>query len=164
MTVTYYKQELTAPSYTHWGRSKDAETIERELPWHQQRLAEVVAYVDPQRRLLQEIEEAFEECSSENWDGHGSDPVDLITYAAAVAFLLHLPTDIPTAEIAVEPDGEIAFEWYISPEMIFSVSIGPGGVLTYAGRFGAATTHGTEVFEGDIPWEILENLGRLYRS
>ena len=164
MTVQYQKQELVASSYTHWGRSEDAQNIERELPWRQNRLADVLAYIDPQRKQLQEIEDVFEECSTEDWDGYGAHHVDVVTYAVAVDFLLHLPREIPPAEIGVEPDGEIEFEWFVSDNKMFSVSVGPHGMLTYAGRFGAATAHGTEVFDGNIPWGILVNLSRLFRA
>ncbi len=161
MTVTYLDCTQSSSSYTHGGRSEEARSIERALPWRQQRLAEVLAYVAPQRQLLREIEEVFADCSTPNWDGYGADPVDVMTYATAVEFLMLLPMGIPAPEISVDPDGDIAFEWSRDRDTIFSVSVGSQRMLVYAARFGWATTHGTEPFEGEIPLAIRMNLYRI---
>jgi hypothetical protein len=162
MTVTFRTRDPASSSFTGWGASEDARTIEQDTRWDQLRLSDVVAYVDSHRRLLREIEEVFEKCASDNWDGYGAKGISVLTYANALAFLLRLPTNAPMAEITAEPDGDIAFEWYLSPDRVLAVSIGRDNTLTYAGRFGSATTYGTEIFEGDTPWTILKNLGRLH--
>ncbi len=108
------------------------------------------------------LEDVFQESSSENWDAYGAKMVDAITYVHASKFLAALPTTLPAPEVAAEPDGEIAFEWYIGPRWVFSVSIGREEKLTYAGMFGRNKSHGTEdYFADEIPSTIMENLNRL---
>jgi len=54
--------------------------------------------------------------------------------------------------------------WHRSPRMVFSVSIGQTGNLSYAGVFGQNTTHGTETFVDDVPKTIEAGLARLFPS
>ncbi len=119
--------------------------------------------------VLEEITEAFQtlndilkECSADNWDGYGARAIDNTSYIEALRFLDFLPKTLPTPEITIEPDGEIAFEWRHSKRRVFSVSIGGKGELTYAGLFGLNKTHGTEIFGDEFPETILDNIQRVF--
>ena len=72
-----------------------------------------------------------------------------------------LPVTIPAPEVAVEPDGMVAFEWYKQPRRVFSVSFETDGTIVYAGLFGNSKTHGTEYFGEQLPQIILENIHRI---
>jgi len=111
---------------------------------------------------LEALNDLVQECSSENWDGYGAKALDLITYIHAQEVLQALPTTLPPPDVAVEPDGEISFEWYVGPRRAFSVSVGRENELTYAGMFGRSKTHGTEYFTDELPSTIMENLDRLF--
>ncbi len=65
--------------------------------------------------VLKALGEVYEECSEDNWDGYGASAVGVDTYLESQRFLQLLPTTIPFPEITVEPDGEIAFEWFEGP-------------------------------------------------
>lgn len=108
------------------------------------------------------LEDAFVESSSENWDSYGAMAVSPITYSHARRLLLALPTTLPVPDIAVEPDGEFAFEWFRGLRRVFSVSVGRDNELTYAGLFGRSKVHGTEYFADELPKPIIENLVRLF--
>ncbi len=110
---------------------------------------------------LEALGEVYEECS-ENWDGYGASAVGLDTYLESRRFLQLIPTTLPFPEITIEPDGEIAFEWYEGPRMILSVSVGSDNALTYAGLFGINKTHGMEYFGDELPATILSNLQRQF--
>ncbi len=105
--------------------------------------------------------ETILEASEANWDGYGARPVSAGTQLYAWAFLLALPLNVPVPEIQIDPDGEVAFEWFRAPRLVLSVSIGMRGILSYAGLFGRNKVTGAETFTGLMPKALLENLGRL---
>ncbi|MBI4503773.1 MAG: hypothetical protein HY700_21755 [Gemmatimonadetes bacterium] len=106
----------------------------------------------------------FKQASTRNWDGYGAAPVSLAACERAQRFLDALPGTVPVPEIGADPDGEIAFEWRLSPRQVFSVSVGAGYEVAYAGLFGAGRTHGTEFFIDELPNAVMDNLRRLYGS
>ncbi len=112
--------------------------------------------------VLKALGEVYEECSEDNWDGYGASAVGVDTYLESQRFLQLLPTTIPFPEITVEPDGEIAFEWFEGPRRVLSISVGSENILTYAGLFGINKTHGTDYFGDVLPATIVSNLQRLF--
>ncbi|QXD13983.1 hypothetical protein GQ464_010985 [Rhodocaloribacter litoris] len=119
---------------------------------------------EPLEKAQESLEEIFEDCSVENWDGYGAAAVSLDSYLEARRFLGLLPMTFPMPDVTVEPEGVIAFEWYNGPKRVFAVGIGRDGLLTYAGLFGINKTHGTEYFGDEIPETILNNLRRLFAN
>jgi len=111
--------------------------------------------------IIQDLDEVLEEFSVDNWDGYGAKAIDVHSYSNALKFAKTLPTTIPHPEVSVDPDGEIAFEWYKGPRMVFSLSIGIHDEINYAGLFGFNKVNGTENFYDEIPKAILDNLDRL---
>ena len=105
---------------------------------------------------------AIAECSEDDWDGYGAKSVDRKSYENSLRFLDMLPETIPAPEVAVEPDGMVAFEWHEEPRWVFSVSFETNGELVYAGLFGNSKTHGTEHFGQVLPQSILESIRRVY--
>ncbi len=111
---------------------------------------------------LQELYNVWGECSSENWDGYGAQPVDPNSFNEAERFIRALPTTVRKPEVAVDPDGEISLEWYFEPRKVFSVSIGKRSEITYAGLYGLNKTYGREYFDDEIPKAIFDNFERLF--
>jgi len=69
---------------------------------------------------------------------------------------------MPAPDIVPEADGEIAIEWDIEANRIFSVSIGANGPLHFAGLFGREKeVHGVESFNGEISEDILHYIDKL---
>lgn len=100
------------------------------------------------------------EASVPNWDGHGAVPVKLAALAHAEAFLEAFPTSLPQPEVSADPDGEVSFDWFFRPDVVFSLSISETGRLSYAGLFGHASTYGEESLSDRIPGTILAGLHR----
>jgi hypothetical protein len=111
---------------------------------------------------LQELYNLWEECSLENWDGYGAQPVDPDSFNEAERFIRALPTTVREPEVAIDPDGEISLEWYFEPRKVFSVSIGKRNEITYAGLYGLNKTYGREYFDDQIPKAIFDNFDRLF--
>jgi len=108
------------------------------------------------------LEAAYAEAATDDWDGYGARAVTYGVKLRAEEFLDALPAGVPLPIVAADPDGEVAFEWYLGPRQVFSVSVGSRYEVAYAGIIGANTTHGTEYFMDELPATVLENLRRLY--
>jgi hypothetical protein len=80
----------------------------------------------------------------------------------ALQFLDALPISLPAPEVALDPDGEVSFDWWFAPNAQFSISVGATGNLTYAGIIGPGVKrHGVEPFEKAIPQILLDTLDQL---
>ncbi len=80
-------------------------------------------------------------------------------------FVLALPNWVPIPEVAIDPDGEIAFDWFGKRGKNFSVSVRSDGRLSFAGQFGPkASLHGTEEFVDSVPKSILNAIGELFEE
>ena len=123
--------------------------------------AHSVSLGDRFRKVVSELREAFEEASSRGWDGYGGRAADPFSYIHALSFLRALPSTVPLPEVAVDPDGEIEFEWFRGPRSLFTVSLGRTGALSYAGLFGRNKTHGVEQLVEGLPEAVVQNLRRL---
>lgn len=112
--------------------------------------------------IVQELNNIYEDCSQPNWDSYGATPIDIETYRESLRFIEYLPKDIPCPELTPEPDGEVSFEWFISNQKLFSVSIGRNGELSYAGIYGIIKAHGAEFLGDELPKTIFENIKRVF--
>jgi hypothetical protein len=98
------------------------------------------------------------------WDGYGADPVSQEVFGHAYRFVESLPLGTQPPVVTAEPDGDLAFEWYVSPRRTLSVSVSPEGDLHYSALFGLNKTCGTEVFLGEAPNAILELIRRVHTA
>ena len=114
------------------------------------------------KKSLYDLYDLLLQCAESNWDGYGALEVDLYSFNEASRFIQILPTTIPEPEVSVDPDGEMSFEWYLTPRKVFSVSIGARNEITYAGLYGINKSYGREYFGDEIPKAILDNLDRLF--
>jgi hypothetical protein len=86
-------------------------------------------------------------------------------YEEALRFIDALPSDVPAPAIAVEPDGALGIEWTSGPGRVFVTSVNGTNILAYAGILGRGTkTHGTEVFDGTIPQQIVGFVRRVFEE
>jgi len=144
------------------GIGPAADAVDERVTEVQRHFAESVSLrkvVDPTFAALIEVAGA---AATANWDGYGARPVNARAYAQARRFLTVLPTTTPIPDIAVDPDGEIAITWQAAPRLVFSVSVGAEGRLTYAGLFGESKTHGTEWLRAELPQEVLDGIAKVF--
>jgi len=142
--------------------SESANAVQNQFRKLQTDFAWTITFGEHLTKILENLLEVKAEHSVDNWDGYGAKAIDDESYKNAFNFALSLPTNLPIPEIYVEPDGEVAFEWYEGKRKVFSISIGSKNHLVYAGLFGASKTYGVEYFYDDVPEIILSNIHRLY--
>ena len=112
---------------------------------------------------VRELQEIYNGCSSNNWDGEGANAISESAYVEAARFIRLLPVAFPLPDIVPEPNGQIGFEWPVRRQHMFVVAVGGTQTLTFAGMFGAdSSTHGTEPFSDSLPASIVDGLQRLF--
>jgi len=145
---------------TDRGVSTDASRVRNQL------ISVLRAFYDTWyiRHVHQEAHEALREAATEagspNWDGYGAQPVQAQAIVNATRFLRSLPSTVPNPDVAVDPDGEVSFEWSSGPARAFSVSVGNGDIVTFAGINGRKKIHGTDLLIDEPPSTLLQHLGR----
>jgi len=113
---------------------------------------------------FQQLEETFEECSSEGWDGERAKPITEEVFQNTKTFLKSFPLGIESPEIGAEPDGAITLEWYRSSSRVISISINPGGWLYYAAIIGATRRHGMDFALFDVSEDLLALIVEVTRK
>lgn len=104
--------------------------------------------------------DAYGEAATENWDGYGGHRVEASAILNGFQFIDALPSSIPMPDVAVDPDGEISFDWICSPRRQFSISLGGRSVMSFAGLFGSDKVAGSEHFQGTLPRSLVEYVRR----
>ena len=84
------------------------------------------------------------------------------TFARARRLLDTIPSGFPVPEIALDPDGEVAFDWIRSDRTMLSVSIGNEGDPSYAAGLADATAYGFVRWGDTFPSALKDLLRRLY--
>ena len=107
--------------------------------------------------VYDELIQTWQECNKPNWDGDGALPINEETLTHTRRLIDALPVSYELPSIGVEPDGEITLEWYRSSKWVFSVSVGPGSILTYAALFDDSNHRGAMRFSDTVP-EIMMTL------
>jgi hypothetical protein len=97
-----------------------------------------------------------------NYDVEGADKLELTTVFNALTFADLIPNWLPTPEVDIDPDGEISFEWYQSPDKLLSISIGQDGRLAYAGRLGIKKISGIDYLGEQFPDELSVFIQRIF--
>ncbi|MDE2796296.1 MAG: hypothetical protein OXL34_15875 [Gemmatimonadota bacterium] len=84
------------------------------------------------------------------------------TFARARRLLDTIPSGFPVPEIALDPDGEVAFDWIRSDRTMLSVSIGAEGNPSYAAGLADGTAYGFVRWGDTFPSALKDLLRRLY--
>lgn len=87
------------------------------------------------------------------------DEVSGATLVKALEFAATLPSDVELPEVSIDPDGELAFDWFKESGLL-SVSVGRTGRLTYAARLENLPTSDTVQLAG---W-LSSSLGEALKS
>lgn len=148
--------------YPNTGRSAEADNMSRIKNEIDESLSGSITFGIKYNRMLRSIIEACRESSKDDWDGYGAKAISWKTCMNAAKFLQMLPSNFPSPEIDVEPNGGFLLEWHNNIKRIFSAIVESDNRITYAGLFGENKTYGTERFENELPKPILENLQRVF--
>ena len=157
MTICFAEPDLLQmPSLYSQGFSEDAEITTKQVEESRSRLQETNESEISIPDTIIELYHLYDECKTEGWDGAEAIAVMEETFQLAYRFLQLLPLGIEIPSIIVEQDGQIAFEWYRSPNRVLSVSIDPNGYLHFSALLGThRNRNGTEPFVASLPIEII---------
>ncbi len=117
----------------------------------------------PHAALLDELDALSVEHSTPGWDGQEAPPVSYITVQNAKEVIRALPADVPSPELAVDPDdAAISFEWHGGYRKVFSLSVGTSGRLACAGLNGTDRWHAALAFDGErLPALALQSIRQV---
>lgn len=117
----------------------------------------------PHAALLGELDALILEHSNPGWDGQEAPPVSYIIAQNAKGIIRALPADIPSPELAVDPDdAAISFEWHGGYRKVFSFSVGASGRLACAGLNGTDRWHAALAFDGErLPALVLQSVRQV---
>lgn len=111
---------------------------------------------------ISSLHEIADECSGENWDGYGAEPINLLALWNAEDLIRALPDGFPVPEVAPEPDGSISLDWTESVTRRLSASIGPSNRFAFAWLNGTERGHAVVAFEGvtlpDLFISVIESI------
>ena len=110
---------------------------------------------------LAELNDVWETCRTDNWDGYGARAATVEARAVAERLLRNIPDDLPNPSFGAEPDGSLTMEWHHQPRWTLSVSIGGDDLLHYSALFGRNTESGTVEFLDAVPEAILRLARRV---
>jgi len=156
-----HRSGLIAVPQFSYGQGESANLIARCFFHTRLHLLDSISLRSAAQAALDELLDAALEASALGWDGYGAQPVNREAYALARRFIQALPTTVPKPEIGVENDGEVALDWLFGAGLVFSVSIGPRGRLTFASVIGNRAIQGTEWLDDGIPAALLDELTRV---
>lgn len=98
-------------------------------------------------------------------DGLVTDDCQYAVPAGAVALasrlIRTLPRDLPSPEVAIDPDGAISLDWIPSRTRAFSISVGDSDRLAYAWMNGSDRGHGAVRFADSVPRSLLSQLKEI---
>jgi hypothetical protein len=141
------------------GLSQDAHVVRRVQSVRDDASNSLIEFFKMQ--AIHQISHALALASQDDWDGYQAAPADLGALSYAFAFISQLPSVFPPPEIAIDSDGEIAFDWDYEPRRVFSVRISRDGSLNYAGLLGHTSFHGVEIMRDNIPFRVLDGIERV---
>lgn len=112
--------------------------------------------------LIHELDEVFEECSHENWDGYGAGPISRKAYEEAKDFLNFIPRELPLPEVSPQPEGGIGFVWYGKGKRAFTASL-TGEKTVFLAHYIDDNSRGSrrEKFVDSVPkrvWDYLKSV------
>ncbi|HVY22291.1 MAG TPA: hypothetical protein VG962_02970 [Steroidobacteraceae bacterium] len=155
--------QFVGKSRTSPGFSQESVAVTRLLKQVRHEILEAATPL--QSQSFTKLASIASDCSQPAWDGYAAKAISKETINRTIEFLNDLPIWMEAPDVVPESDGDIAIEWYLAPNRIYSVSIGAKGPLHFSGLFGPdKERHGVEAFDGKISEDILNDIKKLLRS
>lgn len=96
---------------------------------------------------------------------NGVSVADNKAFMLAQRFLLALPSQLPPPELALDDDGEFAFDWRGNRGSLLSVTLRGDGRLSYAAWFSSFDKeYATKRFDSSIPKQVIELVQRVTQA
>lgn len=136
------------------GPARRLQEVLRDVNFHLMTAAAAYGTDD----LCREIDRAFLEASTENWDSDGALAVADETAEFAKEFARLLPPGLPTPEVDAGARGELMLTWRGGHRRAVIVSLYPNRSVGHSVIRGLARSHGREPFCGVVPDEVWGHL------
>ena len=81
----------------------------------------------PKDELSRSLAALPEQYATGNWNGYGEKPLNEDSYRYARTFAEHLPKAFRNADIGIDADGEVTFEWYKAKDSQCSLTFAESG-------------------------------------
>lgn len=105
------------------------------------------------QNILPALENIWDECSVQGWNGYNAAPVTVAAMQDAFSYCEQLSTRrIP--DVYADPRGGIIFEWRNDPDSFFLLNFSGNGAIAYASVFGNEEIHGSSKAVRIIPENI----------
>ena len=92
------------------------------------KIAQVHVSLDPRAEAFAaRLAELPVKYAESDWDGNGAEPLDPEAYSAAKNFATWVPGDLRWADVDVDADGDVVFEWFKERELQCSLTFASGG-------------------------------------
>lgn len=113
------------------------------------------------KAVINDLHDLFSEARA----GEHESDLDYATFLIAKRFLLAFPKTLPAAELSLDNDGEISFDWLGKNHRIFSVSLRSDGRLSMAGKLGVKRSFNeTDQFNDEVPARIVESVKAIFSA
>jgi hypothetical protein len=155
---------IAMPSPISGYTSKIADFVDQKIKNILDMLQESHALGFAAKGTFQQLDEVFEECSSEGWDGERAKPISVEVLRCARRFLRLFPLGMEAPEVGAEPDGAITLEWYRSPNKVISISINPDDRVYWAALIGTSRRHGADYALMGISDDLVEMILKVTRG
>lgn len=151
LTISGYADETKAGAgFVAQEREKIFETLQ---------MSNVLGFAA--KGIFQQLDEVFEECSSDGWDGERAKSISGEVLRCTKTFLKSFPLGVEAPEVGAEPDGAITLEWYKSLDRVISISINPGGWLYFAAIIGIKKRNGMDFALFEVSEDLLELISQV---
>lgn len=113
--------------------------------------------------LSQELDQMYDECSSDNWDGYGASALSSLALNETKQFISQMPIWMSEPELVPEPSGDVGLQWDFGKNKMLTISFSGDNSLVYAAILGSPKRkkYGSEIFNRTIPEEINQYMGQL---
>jgi hypothetical protein len=91
-------------------------------------------------------------------------PVQLGTLERAFSFASTVPLEMSNPDVVVEENGEIAFDWQDTKDLVLSVVVKNSGYIGYAALLGTEPVYGRVPFTGSLPETVAHLMARFYAA
>lgn len=111
---------------------------------------------------LQQLEARSREASVDNWDGEGAKKIKKGSYCLVQMIIGNMPRDGKVPEVSVDPDGEVALEWYSGKGRRVSLSVSDKGRMAFAWIIGGERGYGAAQISDEVPETVGGFIRRVY--
>lgn len=130
--------------------SRAAQTVQRAASKIALEAERSVALFGDKAAALSRLHGLADECSQDDWDAAGAQPLSADAVQRAEGFLRALPDNVPIPDCSPEPDGSVSLDWAKSRRRLFSISISESDRLAFAWLDGSDKGHGVARFDGRV--------------